>query len=97
MKQHWGYYTFVKGSGIVGIFICVSSWDRGTAQIAEIWKYISQVKFFIRFTMKCPVNTRQQTLHTVYKEQIINNKNINMIFFTKPHNVATYNRPASLI
>jgi len=47
--------------------------------------------------MKCPVNTRQQPLHTAYMEQAINNKNIHMMFFTKPHNVENNDRPASLI
>ena len=82
--SRWGYYTFLVGSVIDGIYE-----KRQGVRFAEIWKYVSRIKDFIRFTMKCPVNIRQQTVHTAYMGQVINNENINRMFVTKPHNVAT--------
>ena len=88
-ESRWGYYPYLMGTG-TGIYVFESSWGKWERdRLAEIWKYVSRIKDFIRFTMKCPVNIRQQTVHTAYMEQVNNNKNINRMFVTKPHNVAT--------
>jgi hypothetical protein len=41
-----------------------------------------KINAFIRFTIKRPDKVRQQTLHTAYMEQVINNKDINAMFVT---------------
>ena len=48
--------------------------ERQKARLAEIWKWVSRIKAFIRFPMKCPDKIRQQRLHTAYTEQVINNE-----------------------
>ena len=85
------------GTGIVGVYGLSLHEKIERAWLVEIWKYVTQTKALIRFTMKCPDKIRQQTVHTVCMERGISNENVNRKFVTKPHNVATTDFQAWLI
>jgi len=35
MKQFWGYYTFAKGSEIVGIYVCAIMRNEGQLRLLK--------------------------------------------------------------